>query len=80
MKNNGTADLADFQFREDIGDILEYADVKDFGGSVRSDAPLVNQSQSIQKNLVWTKVTIPAGKTITKNFTVKIQLKIICSN
>lgn len=75
VKNNGIADLADFQFREDIGDILEYADVKDFGGSVRSDAPLVNQPQSIQKNLVWTKVTIPAGKTITKNFTVKLKAR-----
>lgn len=75
VKNNGTADLADFQFREDINDILEYADVKDFGGSTRADSPLINQPQSIQRNLVWSKVTIPAGKVVTKTFTVKVKAR-----
>lgn len=73
VKNNGTSDLSDFQFKEDIGDILEYADVTDPAGAQRIDTPLVNQATSIAKTLVWSRQTIGAGKTATKSFVVKIK-------
>jgi len=61
--NNGKADIKDFQFEDNISDILDYADVSDLhGGSIASD-----------NTVSWPAFDLAAGATATQTFTIKVK-------
>lgn len=62
-KNTGKIDFKDFVFDENLADVLEYAEMNDFGGGT------LNPSQ----HLVWPKRTIPANGSIKVQFNVKVK-------
>ncbi len=64
VKNTGTADVDDFVIEENISDILQYADTQDLNGARRD-----NDTGIIK----WSAADIDAGRTITREFRVKIK-------
>lgn len=62
-KNTGKVEFKDFVFNENLADVLEYADMNDFGGGTLSP----------NQHLVWPKRTIPANGTIKVQFNVKVK-------
>lgn len=68
ISNKGAGDAINIpltgEYAEDVSDILEYADITDLG-----DGVLNEESGKIS----WPAVTIAAGDSITKKFTVKIK-------
>jgi len=62
-KNTAKVTAKQFQVRENIIDVLEYADVVNAGGATLDS----------QGTLVWPAIDIPAGQTIQKVFTVKVK-------
>ncbi len=64
-RNIGDGDALNYVLaKEDLQDVLEYADITDYGGGILNAAG---------KHMDWTAVEIKAGDTITKTFTVKIK-------
>lgn len=63
VKNTGSVEFKDFVFEENVNDILEYADITDFGGGQ------INQDGFV----TWPKIDIGAGQTITKKLTIKVK-------
>lgn len=72
--NTGTGVIDNFIFEESIADILEYADITDQGGAKLVETPIPGQEDKlVERKLVWDKVSIGGGKTITKQFVVKVK-------
>ena len=72
--NTGTGKVEDFVFEESIADIIEYADIIDKGGAQLVEKPIPGQEDKlIERTLVWNKVDINAGETVTKQFVVKVK-------
>lgn len=63
VKNIGNTKIEDFEVKEDLSDVLEYAEVTDSGGGT------VNNQQVI----TWPKVDIAAGQTVSKQLTIKVK-------
>lgn len=66
VKNTGKVEFKDFVFDENLADVLEYADVSDFGGGVLTT----------NNHLVWPKRTVPANDSIKVQFAVKVKTPI----
>lgn len=64
VTNNGNRELKDFVFSEVLNDVLEYADLKEIGGA---------SFDKEHKVLTWPAVTIGAGVTEQRKFTVKVK-------
>ncbi|MDB5184240.1 MAG: hypothetical protein JWN38_48 [Candidatus Saccharibacteria bacterium] len=60
--NSSKADYKDYIFRENISDVLDYANIEDLNGGTKSDDNIIS----------WPAVTIKAGETATQTFTVKV--------
>lgn len=60
--NTGNGDYNGYLITEDIGDILEYADVTDLGGASLKDGVLT-----------WPGQDIPAGGIVVKKFSIKVK-------
>ena len=63
VKNSGTGDFTNFIFDENLNDVLEYADMNDFGGGTLNST----------NHLVWPARTVAAGQTLTVSFAVKVK-------
>ena len=66
-ENDGTATEKDFVIRDDLTDVLEYADLIDYDGGVISDDGF---------SVSWPKVDIAPGEVIVKTITVKVKTPI----
>ncbi len=66
VNNSGGLDQTGYIFTEDISDILEYADIEDLGGALKS----VKYNSTI---LNWTPVTVGAHAKQTKSFIVRVK-------
>lgn len=62
-ENKGKAAVKDFVFQESMSDVLDYADITDLHGG----------SLSSENVVTWPKETIEAGKTASRQITVKIK-------
>lgn len=62
-KNTSKSTVKNFVVEENIGDILEYADVLDYHGGVKDNYSTVK----------WPKTDIKAGESISKQLTIKIK-------
>ncbi|MCA9349365.1 DUF11 domain-containing protein [Candidatus Saccharibacteria bacterium] len=62
--NDGTATAPNEVFRDDIADILEYADITDNGGAAYD---------SIALTLTWDPVDIEPGESVSKTFKVRVK-------
>ena len=62
VENKGDQDVKDFVIDEDMGDVMQYADITDMHGATLDD-----------KKLSWPVMTIPAKEKITKTITVKVK-------
>lgn len=63
VQNTGQTDVKNFVVEENIGDVLEYADVTDYHGGVKDSNNVVR----------WPAATVKAGGKITKQITVKVK-------
>lgn len=63
VKNSGDGDYKNFVFDENLNDVLEYADMNDFGGGTLTST----------NHLVWPARTVAAGQTQTVSFAVKVK-------
>ncbi len=68
-RNPGTREYSEYSFQNDISDVLQYATVVDPGG-----ARLEVTSASSQ--LVWPSVTVAAGETAVRSFTVEVSVPV----
>lgn len=66
VNNSGGLDQTGYIFTEDISDILEYADIEDLGGALKS----VKYNSTI---LNWAPVTVGAHAKQTKSFIVRVK-------
>jgi len=66
VNNTGGVDEKNYVFVEDITDILEYADIEDLGGSLKSE----KYGSTI---LTWAPLTIKANSKEVKSFTVRVK-------
>lgn len=65
VKNKGTQAVADFKIEEDMADVLHYAEITDANGG------------TLNKNVLsWPAETIPAGQTVSKTITIKVDPQI----
>ncbi len=64
VANSGNRELKNFVFTEELGDVLEYADLEEIGGAKFDEE---------KKTLTWPAVTIGAGTTEQRSFTVKVK-------
>lgn len=63
VKNTGKVDFKDFVFDENLNDVLEYADMNDFGGGTLTS----------NRHLVWPARSIPANSSIKVSFGVRVK-------
>lgn len=63
VKNTGSATAKGFVFKETMGDVLEYADLKDLDGGTIDDYQIIT----------WKAVDIAAGATVNKTVRVKVK-------
>jgi uncharacterized repeat protein (TIGR01451 family) len=63
VKNTGTAAAKDFIIKETLGDVLEYADLKNIDNGVIDDRQVIT----------WNPVTIDPGSTVNKTITVRVK-------
>lgn len=62
VKNEGSQEVRDFQFTENLYDVLQYSDIKDIdGGTIEGSA------------LTWPAESIGAGQTAVKTFSVQVK-------
>lgn len=73
VANTGKGGYDGFIFDENIADILDYATVTNLGGGKLVNEPIPGQPGLIPKSLVWDKVDIAAGQTVTKTFVVTLK-------
>ena len=66
-ENDGTARHKDFIIRDDLADVLQYADLIDYDGGVISDDGF---------SVTWPKIDIAPGEVIEKTITVKVKTPI----
>ena len=66
-ENDGTATEKDYVIRDDLADVLQYADLIDYDGGVLSDDGFV---------VTWPKIDIEAGEVIERTITVKVKTPI----
>ena len=64
-QNNATATFKDFQFQENISDVLDYADA--------TTADLNGGTLTPNGNVTWPKIDIKAGDTASQTFTVTVK-------
>lgn len=64
VQNTGTVDATGFIFEDNIADILQLSDLTNFSGA---------DYNATTKMVTWPAVTIPAGSTVEKSFTVKVK-------
>ncbi len=62
-ENDGSATEKDFVIRDDLADVLQYAELIDYDGGVVSDDGL---------SVTWPKINIAAGEVVEKTITVKV--------
>lgn len=64
IKNTSNRELKDFEFKEVLTDVLEYADLKEIGGATFNEK---------DQTLTWPKVSIGAGVTEQRSFSIKVK-------
>lgn len=62
-----------YTFTDNIGDVLEYADIFDPGGGTISNDKNASIGSTNAKILTWDKVTIKPGETQKRSFTIQIK-------
>lgn len=62
-KNSGKIDIKGYQVTEEIGDVLDYADVTDLHGGTLGDYQVIT----------WPKVDIKAGQSVVNLITIKVK-------
>lgn len=70
VQNTGDADQANYQFCDEISDILEFANITDLGGATQV---LEDCSGGAGVSLQWPVTDVASGDTETRSFTVTIK-------
>jgi uncharacterized repeat protein (TIGR01451 family) len=63
VKNGGKVDISKFVIQENLSDILDYADIVSLNGGAKDSHNIV----------AWPAITIKAGQTVTKQFSIKVK-------
>ena len=72
VKNKGLKE-EEFTFKDQVSDLLEYADIFDAGGGTLTDDKGASAGSGNAKVLVWNPIKIKPGETQKRSFTVQIK-------
>ena len=75
VKNKGLKE-EEFTFKDQVSDLLEYADIFDAGGGTLTDDKGASAGSGNAKVLVWNPIKIKPGETQKRSFTVQIKSSI----
>lgn len=72
VKNKGLKE-EEFTFKDQVGDVLEYADIFDAGGGTLNDDRNASAGSTNAKFLIWKAVKIKPGESQKRSFTIQIK-------